>query len=57
MPADLAHSGPPDGLWITTADELRYWAEAFDISIEQLKAVIDMVGNSLVAVEQEVGGR
>jgi len=29
----------------------------FDVSSDQLKAVIKRVGNSLIAVQQELGGR
>jgi hypothetical protein len=57
MAADPPSLCPPDRVCITTAYEVRYWADKFDISIEQLKAAINSVGNSLIAVEQELGGR
>jgi hypothetical protein len=57
MAADRPHSGPPNRLCITTAYEVRYWACKFDVSPERLKAVIKRVGSSLIAVEQELGGR
>jgi hypothetical protein len=57
MPADLSHLGAPNRISITTPYEVRYWAHKFDVSPDQLKAVIKRVGSSLMAVEQELGGR
>jgi hypothetical protein len=57
MSANLPRSGPPDRVCITTAYEVRYWADKFDVSTDELKAVMNRVGNSLIAVEQELGGR
>ena len=55
MSANLPRSGPPDRVCITTAYEVRYWADKFDVSTDELKAVMNRVGNSLIAVEQEAG--
>jgi hypothetical protein len=34
--------------------EVRYWAEKFDVSPDQLKAAVKKVGDSAEAVEKEL---
>lgn len=55
MPDDLKRKGPEDRNTISTQDhELKYWAHKFGITVEQLKAAIRAVGNSVVNVKAEL---
>ena len=56
MSDDTSKKGMQDRTRINTSEdhELRYWSEKFGVSRDQLKAVVNKVGNSVSAVEKEL---
>ena len=56
MSDDTSKKGMQDRTRINTSEdyELRYWSEKFGVSRDQLKAVVNKVGNSVAAVEKEL---
>ena len=55
MSDDKSKKGMQDRTRINTEEdyELRYWAEKFGVTRDQLKAAVKKVGNSAQAVERE----
>lgn len=53
--ADPAHE-PADPAYIdvSSPQDLARWAKEFGISVEQLEAIIKIVGNSVSAVQGEI---
>ena len=56
MADDASKKGPQDRTRINIHEdhEVRYWSRKFGISPERLKQVVQKVGNSVSAVEQEL---
>ena len=56
MSDDLSKKGMQDRTRINTGEdyELRYWSEKFGVSQDRLKAAVQKVGNSVLAVEKEL---
>jgi len=56
MPDDRSKRGPQDRNRINLNEdyEVRYWAEKFGVSEEELKAAVKRAGNNPVAVEQDL---
>lgn len=57
MSDDLTNRGAQDRsrISLTEPHEVRYWTETLGIDAEQLKRVVEKVGNSAAAVRQELG--
>jgi hypothetical protein len=57
MADDLNNRGAQDRsrISLTEAHEVRYWTEALDVDFDELKRVVDKVGNSADAVRRELG--
>ena len=57
MSDDLTNRGAEDRARISLkeAHEVRYWTEALGIGFDELKRVVDKVGNSADAVRRELG--
>jgi hypothetical protein len=56
MADDKSKRGPQDRSRINTGEdyEVRYWAEKFGVSPDQLKSAVKKVGDSVEAVEKEL---
>jgi Protein of unknown function (DUF3606) len=56
MADDKSKRGPQDRNRISLSEdyEVRYWSEKFRVTPERLRAVVQKVGNSVKAVEQEL---
>lgn len=56
MADDRTKRGPQDRSRVNTDEdyEVRYWAEKWGVSSEQLKAAVAKVGNSADAVAREL---
>ena len=57
MADDLTNRGAPDGkrISLTEPHEVKYWTDALGVDFDELKRVVDKVGNSVAAVRQELG--
>lgn len=57
MADDLNNRGAQDRsrISLTEAHEVRYWTEALGVDFDELKRVVDKVGNSADAVRRELG--
>ncbi len=57
MSDDLTNRGPQDRARInlSEAHEVRYWTEVLGIGFDELKRIVDKVGNSAEAVRNELG--
>ncbi len=57
MSDDLSKRGEPDRSRISLAEphEVRYWTETLGIGFDELKSVVDKVGNTAMAVRHELG--
>ena len=57
MADDLNNRGTQDRsrISLTEAHEVRYWTEALGVDFDELKRVVDKVGNSADAVRRELG--
>jgi predicted DNA-binding protein YlxM (UPF0122 family) len=55
MNTDFPQPSAANRVYIMTGYEVRFWADKFDVSPDRLRDVIKRVGNSLLAVEQELG--
>ena len=57
MADDLTKRGAQDHSRISLAEahEVRYWTEALGVDFDELKRVVDKVGNSADAVRRELG--
>jgi Protein of unknown function (DUF3606) len=56
MSDDPSKKGKQDRSRINTSEdyEVRYWSKKFGVSPEKLKAAVRKVGNSVIAVQQEL---
>jgi hypothetical protein len=54
MPDDLSKRAHIN---INQPHDLRYWADKFGITPDELRAVVNKVGTSVKAAEQELAGR
>jgi hypothetical protein len=56
MPDDAEQPEQPDRsqVWLTKSDDVDYWTRRFGVSREQLEDAINVVGNSVEAVEQRL---
>jgi predicted DNA-binding protein YlxM (UPF0122 family) len=57
MNTDFPQPSAANRVYIMTGYEVRFWADKFDVSPDRLRDVIKKVGNSLLAVEQELAHR
>ena len=57
MASNRIDSGPVDRTRINMNEpfELRYWSKELGVSLAQLKAVVDKVGDTTDAIRQELG--
>jgi hypothetical protein len=57
MSDDLGNRGAQDRSRINLAEahEVRYWTEALGVDFEELKRLVDKVGNGADAVRREIG--
>lgn len=57
MADDLNNRGAQDRsrISLTEAHEVRYWTEALGVDFDELKRIVDKVGNSADAVRRELG--
>ena len=57
MPDDKTNRGQPDRSKINMGEdyEVKYWSRHFGVTPEELKKVVDRVGNSAAAVAKEFG--
>jgi len=53
---DLKRQGPQDRSKINMQEayEVKYWARALGVSMEELQKAVDKVGNSAAAVRKEL---
>ncbi len=53
---DKTKTGNPDRELINTGEnyEVEYWSNKFNVTPEQLKAVVKMVGNSVEQVKKQL---
>jgi hypothetical protein len=58
MADDPNKRGPQDRNCINLSEdyEVRYWTEKLKVSVEELRAVVNKVGNSAKTVENELAG-
>ena len=56
MSASRHDSGPRDRVSINMNEpfEVRYWSKEFNVSVNQLKALVDKVGSATDAIRQEL---
>jgi len=56
MAANRNDSGPRDRVSINMNEpfEIRYWSKEFNVSVNQLKALVDKVGSDTDAIRQEL---
>lgn len=54
MADDLTKKGPQDRARISLSErhEIRYWVEALGVTEDELRAVVEKVGNSASAVRE-----
>jgi hypothetical protein len=59
MSDNKQNTGNPDRSLINTSEEyeVRYWAEKFKVSHDELKEAVKQVGNSAEKVEQHLKGK
>jgi len=57
MPDKLLKKGPSDRTWanVNEAWELKYWAIELDVSEDQLRAAIKVVGTRIKDIRKELG--
>jgi hypothetical protein len=57
MSDDLNNRGAQDRNRISLSEEheVRYWTKALGVTSEELKRLVDKVGNSAEAVRREIG--
>lgn len=57
MSDDLTNRGAQDRsrISLTEPHEVRYWTETLGVDFDELKRVVEKVGNGAAAVRQELG--